>query len=94
MQNVSVYASIFPFSLANNLPKIAIIFFYRPAKTSGADFVRRQGIRAGSSYPLFLWITLCIRVRKHNVSERRRGLRLNWRERRLEKISLSRQQVI
>ncbi|EHC39211.1 hypothetical protein LTSEADE_1334, partial [Salmonella enterica subsp. enterica serovar Adelaide str. A4-669] len=25
MQNVSVYASIFPFSLANNLPKIAII---------------------------------------------------------------------
>ncbi|AQU51310.1 hypothetical protein SEETMRM10607_4410 [Salmonella enterica subsp. enterica serovar Typhimurium] len=24
---MSVYASIFPFSLANNLPKIAIIFF-------------------------------------------------------------------
>ncbi|ACN44968.1 hypothetical protein SPC_0794 [Salmonella enterica subsp. enterica serovar Paratyphi C str. RKS4594] len=35
MQNVSVYASIFPFSLANNLPKIAIIFFIARRKRQG-----------------------------------------------------------
>ncbi len=45
-----VYASIFPFSLANNLPKIAIIFFSRPAKTSrlilpgGGEYGRQLSI--------------------------------------------------
>jgi hypothetical protein len=37
--------------------------------------VRRK--RAESSYPLFLWITMCIRVRKLAVSESGRGLRMN-----------------
>ena len=38
-----------------------------------------RGIGAGGSYPLFLWITMCIRVRKHEASERIRGLHANWR---------------
>ncbi|ASE45646.1 hypothetical protein B9P84_01115 [Citrobacter braakii] len=64
-------------SLADKYQKIAINFFYPSGKGSEGVFARLQSIRAGGSYPLFLWITLCIRVRKHNVSERRRGLRLN-----------------
>ncbi|AVH81972.1 hypothetical protein AL515_22680 [Citrobacter sp. FDAARGOS_156] len=63
--------------LADKYKKMAIIFFYPTRKEQVGVFARRQSARAGGSYPLFLWITLCIRVRKHNVSERRRGLRLN-----------------
>ncbi|OPX52921.1 hypothetical protein B5P53_06325 [Citrobacter portucalensis] len=64
-------------SLADKYQKIAIIFFYPTRKDHQDVFARLQSVRAGGSYPLFLWITLCIRVRKHKVSERRRGLRLN-----------------
>ena len=80
-------------SLADKYQKIAIIFFYPTRKDHQDVFARLQSIRAGGSYPLFLWITLCIRVRKHKVSERRRGLRLNWCERRLEIIVIKLQCV-
>ena len=55
------------------------------------DFMVFCGLRckrAESSYPLFLWITMCIRVRKLVVSERWRGLRMNWRETKLYKITV------
>ena len=42
-----------------------------------AKSAERQGMRPGGSYPLFLWITLCIRVRKRVRSERRRGFGMN-----------------
>jgi hypothetical protein len=49
--------------------------------------------RPESSYPLFLWITMCIRVRKLAVSESGRGLRMNWRETRLSEITVLNQFV-
>ncbi|AWC87264.1 hypothetical protein AM410_23690 [Enterobacter cloacae complex sp. FDA-CDC-AR_0164] len=60
-----------------------------PFRGKSREFAERRSARAGSSYPLFLWITMCIRVRKHAISERRRGLRPNWCETRLKKISLN-----
>jgi hypothetical protein len=38
--------------------------------SKAAGFFAGRGIWAGSSYPLFLWITLCIRVRKSAISEK------------------------
>ncbi|HAS1786585.1 TPA: hypothetical protein I4G64_17225 [Enterobacter cloacae] len=51
--------------------------FLPPLRGKNREFAEVRAIRAGGSYPLFLWITLCIRVRKHAISERIRGLRPN-----------------
>ncbi|RYH42137.1 hypothetical protein EVY09_00800 [Enterobacter cloacae] len=48
-----------------------------PLRGKNREFAGVHAVRAGGSYPLFLWITLCIRVRKHAISERIRGLRPN-----------------
>ncbi|RSB64620.1 hypothetical protein EGT71_02630 [Atlantibacter subterranea] len=58
-------------------PKLAINFFLPHRRTKNRVSAGRQGIRAATTYPLFLWITLCIRVRKLVGSERIRGLRMN-----------------
>ncbi|TCD18564.1 hypothetical protein E0D81_12580 [Lelliottia amnigena] len=60
-----------------NHRKRAINIFYGPAFGKNRDFAEWLSTWAGSSYPLFLWITMCIRVRKLQVSERIRGLRMN-----------------
>ncbi|POU02583.1 hypothetical protein C3369_08990 [Escherichia sp. ESNIH1] len=52
-------------------------FFTCGPVTQNPIFAESQGVRAGDSYPLFLWITLCIRVRKRVQSERARGLGMN-----------------
>ena len=51
--------------------------FLLPLRGKNREFAEVHAVRAGGSYPLFLWITLCIRVRKHAISERIRGLRPN-----------------
>ncbi|WP_217990461.1 hypothetical protein, partial [Enterobacter hormaechei] len=48
-----------------------------PLRGKNREFAGVHALRAVGSYPLFLWITLCIRVRKHAISERIRGLRPN-----------------
>ncbi|PHH48198.1 hypothetical protein CRX51_21565 [Pluralibacter gergoviae] len=70
-------------SLADKNQKTAIKIFYVANFNTPTIFTNGQGIWATDSYPLFLWITLCIRVRKPVTGERRRGLRLNWCETRL-----------
>ncbi|OZU91689.1 hypothetical protein CIW66_17510 [Enterobacter cloacae] len=59
------------------MAKISDKNFLSPLRGKNREFAERQSAWAGRSYPLFLWITMCIRVRKHAISERRRGLRPN-----------------
>ncbi|AST69472.1 hypothetical protein BFG07_12720 [Kosakonia cowanii] len=73
-------------SLSDNCRKESIKKFSLPLFDAEGEFGEGRGARAGGSYPLFLWITLCIRVRKRAASERRRGLRMNWCETRLFNI--------
>jgi len=54
--------------------------FFQGKNTVCEDFCERLPKRPGCTYPLFLWITLCIRVRKLSVNESGRGLRADWRE--------------
>ncbi|ADO49292.1 hypothetical protein Entcl_3046 [[Enterobacter] lignolyticus SCF1] len=77
------YSITDPFRLADKSQKIAIKNFLSSFFRVSFDLCEGQGIWAADSYPLFLWITLCIRVRKHVAYERIRGLRLNWCETRL-----------
>ncbi|HAS1790062.1 hypothetical protein CI630_10600 [Enterobacter hormaechei subsp. steigerwaltii] len=51
--------------------------FLLPLRGKNREFAGVHAVRAGGSYPLFLWITLCIRVRKPAISERIRGLQPN-----------------
>ena len=53
--------------------------FLLPLRGKNREFAEVHAVRAGGSYPLFLWITLCIRVRKLVGSESSCGLRMNWR---------------
>ncbi|AUO65154.1 hypothetical protein WM46_10460 [Citrobacter freundii complex sp. CFNIH2] len=80
-------------SLADKNQNLAIIFFYVLPGGSDREFARRQTIWPAGSYPPFLWITLCIRVRKHKASERIRSFQPNWCERRLCEISYNLQRV-
>ena len=63
--------------------KFCYKFFFAARCANRRDLLRAVALWLGLSYPLFLWITLCIRVRKHATSESGRGLRLNWLESRL-----------
>ncbi|ELY3467154.1 hypothetical protein SMX26_001731 [Cronobacter universalis] len=58
-------------------------FFSEPGAGGQGEPATRRAFRAERSYPLFLWITLCIRVRKRAVSESRCGFHPIWRESRL-----------
>jgi hypothetical protein len=66
-------------SLSKNKTKIMMKNIFDATHRDFRVFCGLRCKRAESSYPLFLWITMCIRVRELAVSEDWRGLHMNWR---------------